>query len=142
MVTERIDLDELVAELNLPPVLDREQDWQNALRLVLPRCLPVKLVRQQAGRHKVERGGIVQGAPVGAADLSGWMVGRGVRVEIEVKHGARRVDAAQRRWLDALAADGCVALVLRYDETGTTLTNLYTAVETVRAALAAREGAA
>lgn len=137
-----IDLDALACELKLPTEIDREQDWQNALRLVLSRCLPVKLVRQQAGRHKVERGGIVQGAPVGAADLSGWIVGKGTRVEIEVKHGARRVDPAQRRWLDALASDGCVALVLRYDATGTTLTNLYTAIETVRAALAAREGAA
>ncbi len=141
-MTHAIDLEALAAELKLPATLDHEQDWQNALRLVLPRVLPLRLIRQQAGRHKVERGGIVQGAPVGAADLSGWIVGRGVRVEIEVKHGARRVDPAQRRWLDALASDGCVALVLRYDATGTTLTNLYTAIETVRAALAAREGAA
>lgn len=140
MVT--IDLEALVEELGIPATIDREQDWQNALRLVLPRCLPVKLVRQQAGRHKVERGGIVQGAPVGAADLSGWIVGRGVRVEIEVKYGDRKVDPAQRRWLDALAGDGCVALVLRYDTTGNTLTNLYATIEAVRAALDAREGAA
>ena len=142
MTSDALDLEALVGELKLPTVLDREQDWQNAIRLVVPRVLPVKLVRQQAGRHKVERGGIVQGAPVGAADLSGWIVGRGLRVEIEVKHGDRKVDPSQRRWLDALAADGCVALVLRYDESGCTLTNLYTAIETVRAALAAREGAA
>lgn len=141
-MTHAIDLEALAAELKLPATLDHEQDWQNALRLVLPRVLPVRLIRQQAGRHKVERGGVVHGAPIGAADLSGWIVGKGTRVEIEVKYDRGRVQPAQRRWLDQLAADGCVALVLRYDTTGVTATNLYAAIEAVRAALDAREGAA
>lgn len=143
MVTsDTLDLEALVAELGLPATLDLEQDWMNALRLALPKVFPIRLFRQQAGKHKVERGGVVRGAPKGASDLYGWVIGRALTIQLEVKHGDEKVTTEQRRWLDAAAADGCVALVLRYDETGSTLTNLYTAIETVRAALAAREGAA
>lgn len=139
MVTPRwslASLDVLCREYRLPASLDREQTWQNALRLVLPRCLPVKLYRQTPGRHRVERGGVVQGAPVGAADLYGWEIRTGRCVQIEAKYGGGRVASAQRRWLDAAGADGCVARVLTYDTAETTLTNLYAAVETVRVALA------
>lgn len=137
-----IDLVELARELDLPLACDREQDWQNALRLVLPRALPVKLHRQQAGRHKVERGGVVQGAPVGAADLSGWVVGAGLRVEVEAKYGAGRLRPAQRQWLSVCAADGVVALVLTYDPAHSLLVNFHVAVEAMSAALRARGVAA
>lgn len=134
------NLDGLVTELRLPEVLCREQAWQNALRLVLPRVLPVKLHRQQAGRHRVEHGGVVQGAPVGAADLYGWEIGTGRCVQIECKYGRGRVAPAQRRWLATAKADGCVAVVLTYDVATNTVGNLRAAVEAVRTALAAREG--
>lgn len=132
----------LLEEIAAPAHIDREQLWQNVLRLVLPRVLPVKLHRQQAGKHRVERGGIVQGAPVGAADLSGWVVGAGLRVEVEVKHGDGKLRPAQRAWLAACAADGVVALVLTYDENHTTLLNTETAIIAVRSALRARGVAA
>jgi hypothetical protein len=131
-------LPSLLAEIMAPAHLDREQTWQNVLRLVLPRVLPVKLHRQQAGKHKVERGGVVQGAPVGAADLSGWVVGAGLRVEVEAKYGDGKLRPAQRQWLAVCAADGVVALVLTYDERASTLLNTQAAVDALRAALLAR----
>lgn len=146
-VTRR-DLPALFEELNIPAYLAREQEWQTALRLVLPRLLPVKLIRQQTGNHKVEHGGYVQGAPVGAADLSGWVVGSGVRIELEAKYAdgektmlkSRR--EAQRRWLAVCAEDGCVALVLTYDPAFDAHSNLESARDTLRAALLARGVAA
>lgn len=128
----------IVDELALPATCDRETTWQNALRLVLPRALPVKLHRQIPGTHKQERGGILHGAPVGAADLSGWVVGAGLRIEVEAKHGKGKLHPAQRQWLAVCAADGVVAMVLTYDVDHSTLVNLHVAVEAMGAALRAR----
>ncbi len=142
MVTDA--LPSVLAAVNAPAHCDDEQPWMQVLRLALPRVLPVKLFRQQTGRHKVERGGIVQGAPVGAADLTGYVVGVGLRIEIECKYGdgERKTDKkrleAQRRWLAVCAADGCVALMLTYDERASTLLNVQAAVDALRAALLAR----
>lgn len=122
----------LAVELRLPAALESEQPWMQVLRLALPRLLPVKLFRQVPGRHKVERGGVMQGAPVGAADLTGYVVGPGRRIELEVKHSAGKHSAGklrpeQRRWLDACAADGVIALVVDYDATRDATWNLRTA---------------
>lgn len=103
----------------LPEHAASEQEWQNALRLALPRLLPVKLFRQVPGSHKIERGAWMKGAPVGASDLTGWTVGPreaggGLRIEIECKHGTTKLTAEQQRWIDAATADGVIACSARY----------------------------
>lgn len=136
------DLAIVSAELGLPERVDGEQPWMNALRLVLPRALPLKLHRQVPGQHTMKRGGAMRGAPVGAADLCGWVIGRGLHVELEAKYGDGKLKPAQRRWLEVAAAEGCVALVLTYDTRFRLLTNLYTAVDATHAALLAKGVAA
>lgn len=125
----------LAVELMLPPAIESEQPWMQALRLALPRLLPVKLFRQVPGRHKVERGGVMHGAPVGAADLTGYVVGSGRRIELEVKHSAGKLRPEQRRWLDACAADGVIVVVVDYDPMRDATWNLWVAAEHLAAAL-------
>ena len=93
----------------LPERFETEQQFQNALRLALPRMLPVMLFRQVPGKHKQAEGAWMQGAPVGAADLTGWARG-GLRVEIECKL-AGRLTSRQARWRDACAEWGVAHLV-------------------------------
>lgn len=132
------NLEPIAAELRLPERADCETAWLNALWLVLPRVLPLRLHRQSTGTHVMKRGGALRGAPPGAADLCGWVVGRGLHVELEAKYDGGKLRPQQRRWLEAAQADGCVALVLTYDPRFRLLTNLYTAVDATHDALAAR----
>ena len=97
----------------LPEYCTSEAEWQAALVLVLCRVLPVRLFRQIPGKHKVQGGGWMRGAPVGAADLTGWVVGPGTRVEIECKWGDGPTSKAQRVWAREAKAAGCVVLSLR-----------------------------
>lgn len=136
------DLAALVSELGLPATVDAEQPWMQALRLVLPRVTALRLHRQVPGSHGMKRGGVMHGAPVGAADLSGWVRGRGLHVEVECKYGDGKLRPEQRRWLDIAAEEGCLALVLTYSPAHSLLVNLHVAVEAVHAALRAREGGA
>ena len=69
----------------LPAYCASEAEWQAALELVLCRVLPVRLFRQVPGKRKVEGGGWMRGAPVGASDLTGWVTGPGTRIELECK---------------------------------------------------------
>lgn len=132
------NLEPIAADLGLPERAEGEALWMNALWLVLPRALPIRLHRQAPGKHVMKRGGALRGAPVGAADLCGWAVGRGLHLEIEAKFGTGKLRPQQRRWLEAASADGCVALVLTYDTRFRLLANLYTAVDATHAALVAR----
>lgn len=131
------DLNALIAELKLPVALDTEQAWQSALRLVLPRVLPVMLHRQIPGRHEQAGGGWMTGAPVGAADLSGWARG-GLRVELEAKYGRGSLRPEQRRWMGVCRTWGVLYLVLRYEVESDLRGNLIASITTLSTALAER----
>lgn len=77
-----------------------EQEFQQVLRTAVTRAkLPLKLWRQPAGRFETRRGGFVEAAPVGAADLSGIVTtGVGVRVELELKGARTEVTEDQLQW--------------------------------------------
>lgn len=126
--------DDLAAAL--PARAASEQEWQNAMRLVLPRWLPLRLFRCVTGKKKVEHGAWMQGAPVGAADLNGWLRPTGRRVEIECKFAGGAITEQQQRWIDTAADDGCVALVARYEPADDLVTNL----QRVALALSLRAG--
>ena len=69
---------------------------EQALRVALTRELPaLRLWRQPSGRVPALRGGVVEGAPNGAADLSGIVRPEGWRVEVEVK-GAKTPEQANQ----------------------------------------------
>jgi len=126
---------ELCAELKLPSALEHEQPWQQVLWLALPRLFPMRLWRQVPGKHKVERGGVMRGAPPGAADLTGDVIGTGRRIELEVKFAGAPLRPAQRRWLTERAADGCVTVVVDYDPRADLAENLRVAAGLVAVAL-------
>lgn len=94
-----------------------EQDFQQALRLEVTRSLGgrVRLWRQPAGRFETKRGGWIDAAPVGAADLTGVISGTGVRLEVEAKGATTRVRPEQTQWQESMRAHGVVALQVRYD---------------------------
>lgn len=108
MVTLPPDLDAV-----LPERAASEQEWQQALLLALPRLLPLRLFRQVPGGKKVVGGGFMRGAPVGAADLGGWVVGSGRAVQIECKHHTTSTTEAQRRWAETAHAEGVIAITAR-----------------------------
>lgn len=121
----------------LPARFEAEQAWQNALLIALPRVLPVRLFRQQAGSHKVEGGGFVRGAPRGASDLTGWARG-GLRLEIECKLDAGRTTREQHQWAAVATEWGCLVLPARGRSTRDTAPQIVTYAEALRAALMAR----
>lgn len=94
-----------------------EQDFMQAFRLEVTRSLggTVRLWRQPAGSIQAARGGAVECAPVGAADLSGIVAPTGVRLEVEMKGARTPTTEAQTRWRESMLERGAVALQLRYD---------------------------
>lgn len=94
-----------------------EQDFQQALRLEVTRSLGgrVRLWRQPAGRFETKRGGWIEAAPVGAADLTGIVTGPGVRLEIEAKGAKTPERPEQGQWRETMSERGAIALQLRYD---------------------------
>lgn len=98
-----------------PDVL--EQEFQQALRIEVTRSLGglVRLWRQPAGRLELKRGGWVEAAPNGAADLTGLVAPTGVRLELEVKGARTKVTDAQEHWRESMAERGAVALQVRFD---------------------------
>lgn len=119
-----------------------EQDFQQALRVALTRELPaLRLWRQPSGRVVAARGGAVECAPVGAADLSGIVRPEGWRVEVEVKGPKTPETDAQRQWRAFIAEAGGVALQVRFVAGLDLDANVARGVELVRAALAARRAA-
>lgn len=120
----------------------REQDFQQRLRTAITAAkLPVRLWRQPAGRLELSRGGFVDAAPVGAADLTGVVVPEGWRIEIEVKGPRTPTTTEQVHWREFMAASGAIALQVRYDGQLLLEENLLRAVEEIRAAIAARREA-
>lgn len=124
-------------DATLPERAASEQEWMSALLLVVPRVVRVRLFRQVPGGRRVAGGGFMRGAPVGAADLTGWCRGSGRRVEIECKLGSGRLTAEQERWLATAGEEGVVALVARYEPAETLRANLARIVDALRAQIGA-----
>ena len=117
-----------------------ESTFQGALRLAVTRELHdrVALWRQPAGKILAKRGGAVEAAPVGAADLSGILKGSGIRLEIELKMPGKKRSAAQVAWGHTLHAWGAVYLCLTYRKGLSLELNVEQALLTLELALAAR----
>lgn len=102
-----------------PSAADRvlEQDFQQSLRVEVTRSLGgrLRLWRQPSGRILAARGGAVECAPVGAADLSGIIHPTGVRLEVEAKGARTPTTDDQVHWRESMSAHGAVAMQLRYD---------------------------
>lgn len=96
-----------------------EQEFQQLLRPAVTRALGnrVRLWRQPSGKIQAARGGSVECAPVGAADLTGIVAPTGARIEIELKGARTPTTDEQVLWRESMAARGAVALQLRYDRT-------------------------
>lgn len=124
-------------DATLPERAATEQEWMSALQLVVPRALRVRLFRQVPGGRRVAGGGFMRGAPVGAADLSGWCRGPGRRIELECKYGAGRLTADQERWIQTACDEGVVALVARYEPGESLRANLARVVDALRAQIGA-----
>lgn len=114
----------------------REQEFQQQLRIAITAAkLPVRLWRQPAGRMELARGGYVDAAPVGAADLTGVVLGTGARIEIEVKGPRTPVTTEQVHWREVMRAAGVPALLVRYDGRLLLEENLRAALAEVRSAV-------
>ena len=120
-------------DATLPERAASEQEWMSAILLVVPRVLRVRLFRQVPGGRRVAGGGWMKGAPVGAADLTGWCRGSGRRVELEAKYGNGRTTPDQERWLATASDEGVVALLARYEPAETLRANLGRIVDALRA---------
>ena len=118
-----------------------EQDFQQHLRVEVTRSLGgrVRLWRQPSGRFETKKGGWVEAAPVGAADLSGVISPTGVRLEVEVKGPRTPMTGAQTTWRESMGERGAVALQLRYDAAVNMEGNLVLACATIARAIAAAE---
>lgn len=118
-----------------------EQDFQQHLRVEVTRSLGgrVRLWRQPSGRLELKRGGFVECAPVGAADLSGVISPTGVRLEIEMKGARTPTTQPQTHWRESMGERGAVALQLRYDPKVNLDGNLVLACATIARAIAAAE---
>ena len=116
-----------------------EQEFQQRFRVAITRAkLPVRLWRQPAGAILAKRGGSVECAPVGAADLTGGVTHgprKGVRIEIEMKGHDTPTTNAQRAWEAFCHASGFIYLHLRYDVGLSPDENLERAVAAVREAI-------
>lgn len=116
-----------------------EQEFQQRFRLAVTRAkLPVRLWRQPAGAILAKRGGSVECAPVGAADLTGGVTDgarRGVRIEIELKGEHTPTTDAQHAWETFCRASGFIYLHLRYDATLSPEDNIARAVAALREAI-------
>ncbi len=94
-----------------------EQEFQQHLRVEVTRSLGgrVRLWRQPTGKIRPLRGGAVECAPVGAADLTGIVSGSGVRLEVECKGAKTPTTDEQVQWRESMRERGAVVLELRYD---------------------------
>ena len=116
-----------------------EQEFQQRFRLAVTRAkLPVRLWRQPAGAILAKRGGSVECAPVGAADLTGGVTDgarRGVRIEIELKGEHTPTTDAQHAWETFCRASGFIYLRLRYNGLISEDENVTVAVAALREAI-------
>lgn len=116
-----------------------EQEFQQRFRVAVTTAkLPLRLWRQPAGRILAQRGGAVECAPVGAADLSGIVSPAGWRLEVEMKAATTAESDEQGPWAAFIRQSGGVAFQLRYDESLSMEENLALAASALRAAVVLR----
>lgn len=114
-----------------------EQDFQQRFRTAVTAArLPVRLWRQPTGKLELAGGrGFVDAAPVGAADLTGLVLGTGTRIELELKGPKTKVTDEQLKWRAWAGGAGAVALQVRYDGGLLLEENIARAVDALRAAV-------
>lgn len=120
-----------------------EQEFQQRFRTAVTDAqpkLPLRIWRQPAGRIAAKRGGYVECAPVGAADLSGIVKPEGWRIEVEMKAATTAESNEQGPWAEFIRESGGIAFQLRYDEALSMEENLARSVEALRAAIHLRRG--
>ena len=107
----------------------------------------LRLWRQNCGKIPVrDRAGKVlrvfdAGPPAGAADLSGFVIPEGWRLEVECKGSRGKRTKEQERWARNVAAAGCVYVLVEYDAGEALARNVRRAVDVIIAAIAARRAA-
>lgn len=121
----------------LPARFAGETPFQDALKLAVPRLLPVWLGRQIPGLHQQTGGGWMQGMPKGAADLTG-MVRGGLRIEIEVKFADGKLSPAQKRWRTVCRSWGVLHLEAHADGSRPAGVEVLAFAQQLRTALLAR----
>ena len=102
-----------------------EQQIQTALLDVVPHLSGWRLWRANAGAVPTKGGGRVKLAPAGTADLVGWRLMNDLTVSyagdtvsfaafvgVEVKTAKGRLRPSQAAWLDDVAADEGLAIVI------------------------------
>lgn len=114
-----------------------QQNFRTAVTAARPK-LPLRLWRQPAGSVEAKRGGYVECAPVGAADLSGIVAPEGWRLEIEMKAETTVESDEQGPWAKFIRDSGGIAFQLRYDESLSMEENLAAATSALRAAVVLR----
>lgn len=95
-----------------------EQEFQQALRPLVTREFGgrLRLWRQPVGRLELKRGGWIDAAPVGAADLTGVIAPTGVRLEVEMKGARTPTTADQVRWRETMGGSyGAATTQIRFD---------------------------
>lgn len=118
-----------------------EQEFQQRFRVAVTTArpkLPLRLWRQPAGRILAQRGGAVECAPTGAADLSGIVAPEGWRIEIEMKAATTAESDEQGPWATFIRESGGICFQLRYDESFSMQENLDRSIVALRAAIALR----
>lgn len=90
--------------------MSEEQPFKQALRKHVFLQLRIKLWPQPPGKLPLRRGGWIEGAPVGAADLTGIVMPEGWRIEIECKGLRTPETTEQREWRQWIVSQGGIAL--------------------------------
>ncbi|MDO9020545.1 MAG: hypothetical protein Q8S73_36815 [Deltaproteobacteria bacterium] len=111
-----------------------QQNFRTAVTAARPK-LPLRLWRQPSGTVLAKRGGAVECAPVGAADLSGIVAPEGWRLEIEMKAATTAESEEQGPWAKFIRESGGIAFQLRYDESLSMEENLERSILALRAAI-------
>jgi hypothetical protein len=96
--------------------MSEEQPFKQALRKRIFLQLRIELWPQPPGKLQLKRGGWIECAPVGAADLTGLVTPEGWRLEIECKGKNTPETEAQRAWRAWIIARGGIALQARWNE--------------------------
>jgi hypothetical protein len=127
-------------------VTTREVAFMRRLLLALGQHPHLRLWRQNVGRVPIISEGRLArvfnaGPPKGAADLSGYVIPEGWRLEVEVKGDATPLRPEQVTFARNVTQAGCVYVLVRYDAARSLDANLSEAVTLVEEALARRRAA-
>lgn len=118
-----------------------EAEYLEALRLAFGSRPDIRIWRQLVGNFWTRYGDgdfrpVKTGPPVGAADLSGLVIGSGRRIEIEVKGPGGKVSKEQKQFSENMRAWGVLYMLCEYDESLTLKENVALQVSRLEAELA------